>query len=276
MVACVTIGPTSAAAQSGPTREECLPYQTAVLKSIPFPDNRLASDWQKAARCLAIALDELKGPIEAQWEKKENPDAWAQFVRATAMIRIVIANKERKDKDPGAADAPNPAIQEYRAQATLDSASSLAFGTRTGDDSARLNATLVFGNVVDNQSVCVAIDHLYDPVLGPDAAFHHVRGRANLLGVISVVAPWAYKENYANILAIWTHMSRQLEAVKDRGDLKQTFDILKNIRTRLDFQDELERKGQQPNRKTSISDAGYPACKSYRPNPKWAGARLKY
>jgi hypothetical protein len=263
-------------AQAG---EDCVVYQSAVSRSALFPDRLLAADWPNAIRCLALVLDDLKGPIE----RKATADTWAQFVRATAMIRIILANNERKEVSQNEtaiqelrkqSEPPNPAIQEFRKYSTLDAASSLAYGARTEDDNARLNGTLVLGNVVDNQSVCVVLDHLYDPEFGPNAASYHVRGRANLLGVASVVAPWAYKENYTNIMTLWRYMSDTLEALKERTDLKQTFDILNNIKIRLDFQDEAERKHQEVNKNKSLKERGLDACKYYR--PKWAGDRLKY
>jgi hypothetical protein len=258
----------SAVAQTPQSRDDCVVYQTAVSRSVPFPDKLLAADWQSAIRCLVLTLEDLKGPIE----RGPTQETWPQFVRATAMIRIIIANNERKEA--GGAETLNPAVQEFRKHANLDAASSLVYGARMADDDARLNGTLVLGNVVDNQTVCVPLDHLYDPALGSNATGYHVRGRANLLGVVSVVAPWAYKENYANIRTLWQYMSNELEAVKDRSDLKQTFEIVNNIKARLDFQDEAASKGQPVNKNTSLSERHLDACKFYR--KRWAGDRMKY
>ena len=147
------------------------------------------------------------------------------------------------------------------------------YGARTADDNVRSNATLVLGNVIDNQSVCVPLDHLYDSVLGAGATSYHIRGRANLLGVVSVVAPWAYKENYANIRTMWKYMDIEIASLKSRPELQQTFQILENIDLRLKFQDQGEQKGQAVNKNTLLP-RDLDACKHYR--PKWALERLKY
>jgi hypothetical protein len=78
----------------------------------------------------------------------------------------------------------------------------------------------------------VPIAHLNDPDL--EKTDSGKNGRANLLGVISVVAPWAYRENYDAI-------STTYKAVSDRivndPDSATTQRILDNIRKRLDSQD---------------------------------------
>jgi hypothetical protein len=196
-------------------------------------------------------LDQLKPSVE----NSPSDDVWKRFVRTSGSIRIIIANNE----DPG--KRANAAIQEFRKFATLDAYSTLVFGARASDDNARLNATLVLGNVIDNQSICVPIDHLYDPVLGPEATGTNIRGRANLLGVVSVVAPWAYRENYGQITDLLHYERRKLEPLSGNLDVKQTFQILDNIETRLAFQN-----NAGSNREQSVPlDLG--ACKFYK--PRW-------
>jgi len=181
---------------------------------------------------------------------------FAELVRATGAIRIIIANNETPaNKDPSA-NKINPAIQTFREVASLDTISSLGFGARSFDDDSRLNATLILGNVIDNKSVCVPLDHLYDDELGTTP--YGVRGRANFLGVVSVVAPWAYKENYENIRRLHEDIAERLQPLKDRPDLKQTFEILANIKRRLDFQ--LTTPGSNMNTQLPLD---LQACKTY-------------
>jgi hypothetical protein len=61
-------------------------------------------------------------------------------------------------------------------------------------------STLILANVIDNTTVCVPIDHLYDPSIS-------INGRANLLSVVSVVAPWAYRQKYDNISKVQARIS---------------------------------------------------------------------
>ena len=268
IISSLTRAQKAVSAEVAPGRNECISYQATISSGASLPDKLLGTDWRTAMHCMVRALDSLKSDIE----NKPTADTWAQFVRATGLIRIVIANNESIGGDePG-----NPAIREFRIQATLNAASSLAYGSRSDNDNARVNAVLVYGNVVDNQTVCVAIDHLYDQQLGATAKSYNIRGRANLLGVVSVVAPWAYKENYLNIKSVRQYMADELAPLRERSDLKQTFDILENIRVRLQFQDDAEAKGQAVNKRISLSDPriGLDKCKGYR--KIWAEDRLKY
>jgi hypothetical protein len=67
-----------------------------------------------------------------------------------------------------------------------------------------------------------------------------VKGRANLLGIVSVVAPWAYKENYENIERTRNFISTQVS--RDDPGLKTTISILDNIQIRLKSQSETSNK----------------------------------
>jgi hypothetical protein len=245
-----------ALAQTKEASDSCRFYQGAVQTGATIPDKLLTGDWRTALRCLVSVLENLKERVAA----RPTPDDWAQFVRTTGAVRIIIANNEAVGSNV------NPAVQFVRTIGTLDALSTLAFGARTEDDNSRLNATLVLGNVIDNQGVCVPIDHLYYKDL--DATAYGVKGRANLLAVVSVVAPWAYKENYQKIEALYKDMRQQLEPLRARPDLKDTFSILDNLRKRLDFQ-------QKPGSNKDVSiPKDLRACQSYR--PQWAGDKLKY
>src|SRR5262249_52959228 len=123
----------------------------------------------------------------------------------------------------------------------------LSFGARSDDYNTRLNAMLVLSNVVDNTTVCAPIDHLYDAAALDQGTEAAIKGRANLLAVISVVAPWAYKENFENIFNVQDYWVRKIS--RSDPKLKQTVEILDNIKARLESQ-----KSSGANRFVSIPE----------------------
>jgi hypothetical protein len=123
---------------------------------------------------------------------------------------------------------------------------------------------LILANVVDNRTVCVEIDQLYDEKIGLTP--FGVKGRANLLAVVSVVAPWAYRETYENI----ENMIDVITGTLDESDpaIQQTRDIVKNIDQRLKRQTDESNKAQ-------CLPADERDC--YRYSPEWAKkTQLRY
>jgi hypothetical protein len=235
----------------------CVVYQLAAEDRYVLSDALLTSDLPTSMKCL---MDILAGLTPSNQEKT----GWKKFIWTTGAMRIVIASADQ--------ETPNRAISFFRRWFTLDMISALAFGARSNVDTARVNATLILGNVVDNDTLCVPLDHLYDPkvfraALGRDDD-SQVRGRANLLSVISVVAPWAYQENFNNIQRVYEDLTTFLSTYKARPELAQTFEILERLRKRLDYQDTVE----APNKNTK--SPGLLVCKRYK--PLWAGKRLIY
>jgi hypothetical protein len=160
-------------------------------------------------------------------------------------------------------------ISEFRNADDIDAISVLTFGARSNNYQARSNSLLLLANVIDNTTICVPLDHLWDPDLGKleKDDDYSVRGRANLLSVVSVVAPWAYSENFQNIKRAESNVLGKL----DRSDpsLKQTIDIISNIQQRLDSQ------GPNANRSVSLPDQLKTGCLKY--GRRWAPAdQLKY
>jgi hypothetical protein len=104
-----------------------------------------------------------------------------------------------------------------------------SYGARSDLYDLRLNSVLILGNIIDNTTVCAPLAHLNDPGLldSPNG----INGRANLLGVISVVAPWAYKENFDNI----TRTTQAIKSSIQESDpnVKSTSASLANIAARL-------------------------------------------
>ena len=148
-------------------------------------------------------------------------------------------------------------ISTFRNNDSIGTVSVLSYGTRSEVSDLRLNSLSILGNVIDNTTVCVALAHLNDPTLLDSPNGNN--GRANLLAAISVVAPWAYKENFENI-------SRTVKAIKDsimnRDDptLKYTVYALNNINDRLET--------QKPNSNKSVPmpDKWRANCQAYVQN----------
>jgi hypothetical protein len=165
------------------------------------------------------------------------PEVRSQLLSATGAIRAIISKLNTDDENSRQNNNINEFIALFRREDNLDIISVLTFGARSDNYEARSNSILILANVVDNSTVCVPLDHLWDPNIGkPDGEKDYpVRGRANLLGVVSVVAPWAYRENYENIKRVKDEIFNKRI---DRSDvnLKQTIDILNNIQVRLDSQ----------------------------------------
>lgn len=252
---------------------ECAPYYDAVTGgptpevavSAPAVPESLLREWQTAIPCLSFAIAGLRSEVEevsrrSEVEKKPlefPPSLRAKFLRAAGAVRAIMgANKSD--------DELRKVITAFREVDNLDVASVLSFGARTTDYNVRLNAMLVFSNVVDNTTVCAPIDHLYDKRLeGDDDAA--AKGRVNLLAVVNVVAPWAYRENYLNIENVQKYWSaKAAENQKYRGLVT----YLENIKSRLESQP------ASSNKAVSLTPQ-LGACRQYV--KKWAPAeQFKY
>lgn len=239
----------SARAQSA---ELCEPIRQQLL----FPDLKgmqqraLASDLLfgevDTILCLVEILNGLKERVQSVQLDNETGD---QLLRISGAIRSVLSTR-----------GPS-AIREFRRHDDPATASVLAFAARSPDPGLRINATLVLADVIDNSTVCVPIDHLYDPALLTSAGGES--GRINLMGVVSVVAPWAYKENYANISRLTTKLRRDIGA---RGRAPQTEEVLTNLENRLAFQ---SKASKDPNMFRDLP-GDERACAAYV--PIWANA----
>jgi hypothetical protein len=232
---------------------DCAPYIPDVIKSggglsAPALSDKLLADWTTALPCLIKAIEQEKDGVKSP---EIDLEVRAKLLRTTGAIRTIMANNNSDD-------ALKSLIGKFRSLDNLDVMTVLSFGARSNDYNLRLNSILILANVIDNTTVCVPIDHLYAPDIS-------VNGRANLLGVVSVVAPWAYKENYNNI-----ERARQSISVKTAGnsELKQTNDILQNIQTRLAANSE--------NKNNPLPGSLGRNCRNYAKNPLWAKDNLIY
>jgi hypothetical protein len=181
-------------------------------------------------------------PIQREW-----------LLRITGAMRSILATRGTS------------AIRDFRAADDLATTTVLAYAARSADAGLRVNATLVLADVIDDSTVCVPIDHLYDPdLLTPEGG---TSGRINLIGVVSVVAPWAFRPTYENI----RRLAAKLEADLDgKTDVRQASEVLANLKARLDFQ---QTSQKAPNMLSDLP-SDLRACTAYQ--PLWAGPSLVY
>ena len=151
-------------------------------------------DVNAAMPCLIAAIERLGSQITSV---TMDADTKNKLLSASAALRSVMTRLDALDKQSGNSDGLNRFITLFRDKSSLATISALTFGARNDDKDLRLNSVLLLGNVIDNRSVCVPLTHLNDPDFMK--ATEAVKARANLLGVVSVVAPWAYRENFNSI-----------------------------------------------------------------------------
>ena len=174
------------------------------------------------------------------------------MLSATAAFRSIVTKLNVSDQASGNTSGLDEFIKQFRLADNLDVVSVLSYGARSDVYDIRLNSVLLLGNVIDNTSVCVPLAHLNDPTLMTSA--NGMNGRANLLGIISVVAPWAYKQNFENIEKTRDFINNQIAS---DTNAKTTSNILENIRVRLKSQN------TDSNRNVDLPQQWRIACKGY-------------
>lgn len=234
----------------------CAQYQAATTgipsKGVPVVPDALLQDIKSAVPCLVMVIAGLEPSIASP---KMPSDAGGKLLSATAALRAIMARQSALDAASGVANDTtklNEFISLFRNRDSIAVASVLTYAARSDIYDARLNSVLILGNVIDNTTVCVPIVHLNDPDL--DSTDYGKNGRANLLGIISVVAPWAYAENYDAIEQTRAMLSAK---VGDNPDYKTTRTILDNIDKRLRSQT------NQTNKNVPLPDEFRAACKTY-------------
>jgi len=257
---------TTATAQQSQT---CAVYFDAVASgNIKVPavvPDQLLFDSSVAIPCLVNVIKKMAPEIGP---RGVTPDIAPRLLSTTAALRSIMtrgAAPGEHGNSPALADF----IAKFRAADDLDVASVLSYGARSDIYDLRLNSVLILGNVIDNTTVCVPLAHLNDPGLldSPNG----INGRANLLGVVSVVAPWAYQENFDNI-------KRTTDAIQETlgspdTSQKSTSASLANIDARLNSQN------IHTNKESSMPKEWRKACADYVENfnPKIINAtNVKY
>jgi hypothetical protein len=218
--AVVALAASPGAAQQ-PARD-CTSYFDAVASgNVKLPavvPDRLLADTDTAIFCLVSVVRKMNTEVGPQGLP---PETAQRLLSATAALRVLMTRV-----NPAAL---NDFIAKFRAADDVEVASVLSYGARSDIYDLRLNSVLILGNIIDNTTVCAPLAHLNDP--GLLESQNGINGRANLLGVISVVAPWAYKENYENIGR--TTQSIRASIQDSDPNLKSTSVALTNIDARL-------------------------------------------
>lgn len=211
-----------------------------------FPDKLLA-DYTRAIPCLVRIIAKMGSEFS-----DDPPDALlTRFNLAAGALRTIITNHDTE------------AIPKIRSVDGLDFMVALSFAARSKDQNARANGLMVAANVVDNTTVCVPLDHLYSFTPPIDPLSYQANGRANLLAIVDVVAPWAYKENHDNISRAGRHVQNTLG---DPAEFPGTVRLLANLENRLSGQPD---RAAIPALPPELSQ-----CKRYK--PRWAAGELKY
>jgi hypothetical protein len=256
-------GAVQAAPSAAQTPDLCAAYQTAVAGTVagpvPVVPDTLLTGWRVALSCLVPIVGGLNTGMKASTLA---PAVRSRYLSSTGAIRAILTRissvEEKNNSLPEDKRDPNVEkvadfVAEFHKHQTIDVTSVLAYGAHSKDFDMRVNAILILGNVVDETNVCVPLIHLYDPSLGVDE--NGVKGRANLLGVISVVAPWAYSEDFANMTRVRSFM--QAKIARDDPNLTSTNRLLDNIDKRLASQTE------KTNRSVHLPDKFREQCRNY-------------
>jgi len=160
-------------------------------------------------------------------------DAQFYFVALTDVLRTIVSNNVE-------------AIGLFRACDDPKIVRPLVWAARNvSNSSARINATLVLGNIVDNTTVCFVLHHLRDPKIS-------INGRANLLGVTLAMAGYAYEENAKAIEDTIAIVQRNISTVQ--MDLTQTQKLIADIGARV---------RSSANRNTPLPPSLREPCASY-------------
>jgi hypothetical protein len=202
---------------------------------------------EDAESCLLDVVRALSKKIDSVDSLDSNREVRLTLSSAAIAFRRIFsaASPESGDKE-----RLRQLIGRLRGFDDIETTSALSFAARSSDRDLRLNAVLILGNIIDNTTVCVPLAHLNDSTLLMSES--GINGRANLLGIVSVVAPWAYEENYKSIVATVDWMRDPSNSID--GSFTDTLKIIENIELRLKAQD----KGTgTANKNTSLAKANF-------------------
>lgn len=231
----------------------CAIYAAAVTAdsgtAVPVVSESLLADWNSALPCLIKVLRGLKSEVGPQ---PMTPQTRSKMLSLTGAFRSIIL-KFSDPNDPKKVAEMNAFIRRFRDLDDVDTISVLSWGARSDSPDIRANSLLILGNVIDNTTICVPLAHLNDPSLMKSAS--GVSGRANLLSLLAVVAPWAYKENSENIARTRASIVAQIDS--NDPNLKGTVARLENVAVRLGNNTETS------NRSVPMPEPWRLPCKAY-------------
>lgn len=235
--------PLNAQSIGTPISKECQDLQTMAsddrLSALP---REALKDWQTAIPCLIQIIANRKSSIAAPADVLAQNDV----LRAAKALRVIL------DENGQAS------ITYFRTKDNLDVITVLAFAARSNNFDFRVNATLVLGNVVDNSTLCVTLDHLYAPDL-------QANGRTNLLAVAVGVINYAVDDNLRNIGQAVSDLDGQIPE-----NMPDTRRLIQTAKDRLAKRATASQAELNPGNKNDLLKA----CRDYRFN--WAAAKMHY
>jgi hypothetical protein len=204
------------------------------FKSHSLPDSVSREDLKSkdALTCLTKALSDLQSTVKSV----EAAASSKEVLRAAKAIRVIFEDRK------------GDAIEEFRKGDDLRAITVLTFGARSEDYDTRLNTTLVLGNVIDDTTACVPIDHLYDPKIS-------VNGRANLLAIVSSAVSSMAGEDLGDVEKVSAYTRNQLP----RG-ATDSLRILDNLDARVS-----DRRGKTRGRTDGGANSRTADCRGYKP-----------
>jgi hypothetical protein len=192
----------------------CALYREEALSGgVP---TQMLQDTARSAECLVSILADLDGAFSGTDIDPRNLELLTQVTGA--LLRLFDL------AEAGGKGATNSAIEVARQFDNTRSASVLSFGAGLDERQARMNSSLVFANLVDNSTLCVALDHLAHPRLTDN-------GRVNLLGIVSLVAPYSVRENHDAIARVADYFA---EVSTGNDAMTKTLSTVNNLKRRLD------------------------------------------
>lgn len=168
------------------------------------------SNWRQNARCLFGFLERANAapPIGER--------ALSELIVVTGTLRAII--------EYAASVELRSSVDFLRQNNSIDAVFTLAYLARSQNYSLRYNSSFILANIVDNNTVCVIVDHIYDRTYLEDEVGRN--GRANLLGVLRAVAAWVGPLNRGRILKMVDTIGIAIAQEKDVETTRRLLDEL--------------------------------------------------
>ncbi len=175
--------------------------------------------------CFAKELEKIGSIVEPFDNASE-----AKMFRVTDALRKIMTGIYSQDDQQIPVELQK-FVKDFRvvADKNLAVVSALSFGMRDNDPDLRLNSVLIASKTIDDNTVCVPLIHLNDTTLAKTDL--GIRARSNLLGVVTVMAPWVTKQNFEAMSATRDRIASTVAG--DDPNLSVTNAILDNIKKRL-------------------------------------------
>ena len=238
-------------------KDLCTEFDLIARKGSPI-SSEMTRDYQAVIDCTISALPSFTAWLEETREREIRDEFFYGFVGLTGATIQVIERDGRE------------AIEHFRARDNTQVARALAAGARHGSRRVRLNAANLFSNVIDNTTLCVALDYLHAPVRERTQDNADIIGRANLIYLANVVTLWAYEENAKALEAVAVGLRQHITSPEMglfASNLKDTMRGLESIEQNLSR----ARSGEGlrvpstgiPFALTSAEDALLKSCRTY-------------